>query len=448
MISKLSKDAAASVLVKQLQGKCEGVKKFANIGAHVMDNGNARIPVEINEETKTITIISDERLETIIKESAKHLSSSLWLNNRYQNVSSLDDITYAQLKNAANLWLVDKDSELDKPVKPFAFKNEDCYAFSRIKFDLKDEISQAPTWSDLLSNFTNKNPIMAFIGSLFFMESYKQQYLWIYGKGGNGKGAIIRAIHKVFGNSYISEVVPRQDDKYWTSGLIGKRVVVFDDCEHYSFPKSGLFKTLTGGNRVRVESKYKNQHDVEMECKYIFCSNQLPKISSEKADQRRVILSTTIKEFDFDWCGEFEKSLEKELPEFISNCVLMYKDLCPKHGPIPTDVTKSKELGIVHDDEFWTFFENFFELDEENKGFTLPAQQMNNIINKYAPKDFSKHYFYQFLDRIGVKRDGLIRDKETKVPSRIFNGLRIKPPLTYSDLVTHCNKSYYDNKDQ
>ena len=59
------------------------------------------------------------------------------------------------------------------------------------------------------------------------------------------------------GKCYAAESIPDKKNRFWTWGLVSKRLVVFSEGEksEASFPSSGYFKSLTGGDSVRIEEK-------------------------------------------------------------------------------------------------------------------------------------------------------------------------------------------------
>lgn len=362
----------------------------------VSENGiNTLIPVQVNEKNKTVKLLNDTGLNYLFNNTAYHIWANSHLIGQFQNNDALNMST-ATIRDAIQAWLHSEFSLLKEKVKPFAFKSDPGYAYARAEFDPVDYWQDTPTFNQLINNFSNSEPLMAFIGSLFFLESYMQQYVWIYGEGGNGKGALIRAIRSVFGDAFhSSSYVPTKEDKYWTYELIGKRFVVFPDCNAYHFVTTGLFKSLTGDDSVRVEEKFKNAYSVHLKAKYMFHSNETPKISSNESDLRRIIFSEAKNKEAFEPDPEFELKLKDEVPAFISNCILKYQQLCPKHGPIPVDKVVAASLAIQNEEAIHAFIEHYFEAEIEAM---VPAAKVHQLLETHG-RHIYKPQFFKVLAR-------------------------------------------------
>lgn len=223
------------------------------------------------------------------------------------------------------LWLVSaRARKNDFPM--VVWHSDPRPAHHRLPFDpipVDQMQNAAPLFAELMARTSNAAGLMAFIGSLFDDRSQRQQYVWMYGEGGNGKGALLRALTSALGPVVGSEQVPGMGDRFWTSGLIGKRLVYFPDCNNASFVTSGLFKSLSGEDSIRVEIKAGAIMTMEMPLKFIFVSNKKPHISSQKSDKRRII---------FCGVGEvgthvdgYERKLRAEIPAILSACWWAYK---------------------------------------------------------------------------------------------------------------------------
>lgn len=241
--------------------------------------------------------------------------------------------TAKDLTEFARLWI--SYAEPVPEPKAWTFKSSTERAFTRLPWD--PEPGPTPTWDDLLSRASAPEALLAYLGSLFVDESDRQQYLWIYGEGNDGKGSLFRFLHRCFGSSFGNEYVPeRGDSRFWTSGLLNKRVVVFPDCNHYGFVTTGLFKSLTGGDPVRIERKGEQAFTAMIHAKFIYGSNEQPKISGEKSDLRRLIYCE-LKSWDGDLDASFETRLWAEGGAFINKCLEAYKKASPMHTSLVVD---------------------------------------------------------------------------------------------------------------
>lgn len=297
---------------------------------------------------------------------------------------------------------------LDSEILPVLQKSEIGFTYHRLPWDFED--GPTPVWDEMFSRMNNADAGMAWIGSLFVPESDRQQYWWIHGDGGNGKGALNRFLHQVFNGAYKSEVPPAKGDKFWTSGLLGSRVVAFAECENYNFPSSGLFKLITGGDPIRVEKKREASFSAKLVCKLLFLSNQKPNITGAASDKRRAIFS----EISPITCavmnqGAYNDLLWDEGPSFLYKCLKKYYEMCPNHGPINSDDEVSEQLIFENEEEIRTLTDEFFIKDE--KGF-VPSLDMMKIRKHRRIGDFQYKRWLEYMKRefqisSGKKHEGL-----------------------------------------
>lgn len=262
-----------------------------------------------------------------------------------------------------------------------------------------------PEWDRLVARMgANGGAFMAFIGSIFVAESDTQQYLYLYGEGGNGKGAITRFLERALGPAFKNEIVPGKDDKFWTSGLLHKRVINFPDSNAVGFLASGLFKMLTGGDTVRMELKGGKTFNARLSAKYIFSSNDKPRISSESADMRRPVY-VELPQLDVKPDPQYEGRLWSEGGAFISNCLAVYGEMCPQHQAIPVDSetiaahvsTLEEEFEVFANDKF-VFYPPVEGEQQCDRPYTLPPK-MQDLLKEGWRDAKGREAFLKYIER-------------------------------------------------
>lgn len=257
------------------------------------------------------------------------------------------------------------------PVNPAAIKyvrwlDEPGLTYQRLPW--KKETGNTPTWDCLLSRMSNNQAFIDWVGSLFFDEAHLHNYVWIYGDGGDGKGAINRFLKRIFANAYRSKNAPNVDksgsvDKFWAYNLIGAKLAAFPDCGNATFTTSGFFKSLTGGDPIEVEAKGSMGFTVELHTRYMILGNVKPAITSAKSDLRRIIycemMPTEMDERDF------EQRLWEEGGYFLSQCVDNYIAKYPTHGPLESDKEQIHSVIDENEQHLENFFNEYFELTKD-----------------------------------------------------------------------------------
>ena len=269
-------------------------------------------------------------------------------------------------------------------VKMVRWLSERGLCFNRLPWDLGglSTPTTTPTWHALMGRMTNSTAFRLWLGSIFFEEARNHQYVWMVGRGGDGKGAINRFLSRVFGNAYCAKQPPAKGDKFWTYGLIGKRLVAYPDCNAAGFVAGGLFKSLTGDDPIDVEAKGRMSFTYRPIAKHIFFSNENPRISSENAHTRRIIFcefTGAPEERD----PEFEAKLWNEGGLFLTGCIQDYIDAYPNHGDIDTE---GDELG----DLLSQLEEPYEEAFTRHLGVVQPPYDTSAALSDLSDDDFEQ----------------------------------------------------------
>jgi hypothetical protein len=293
------------------------------------------------------------------------------------------------------------------------FKDEDGLCFHRLPFNL-DLDMDTPLFDELMSRASDPMAIKCFIGSLFHENADQQQYMWLFGDGRNGKGTLQRFMEKLMGPAYITKVTPdKRGDKFWTSTLIGKRLVGLPDCDNSEFPTTGLFKMLSGGDSVPIERKSKDGYSIKLNCKFVFSSNEKPQLTSQASDLRRAIY-IELEPIGVEPDGEYEDYLWGEASGIVAKCLECYaEEVGVKHGEIPVNSEKLNELVGENEEEWEGVFTDYFDtkpiFDYDQSNGDRP-----HFTGKEAIKLFQAIYNGQYLKNYKKFIKWLRTEKEIK----------------------------------
>lgn len=349
---------------------------------------------------EVVTIAPDEVVTVVNPETI--VAEIMAYGQKLKNVMPEYCLSHAQALEAMKVW-----RSLAPPIpKPqvIRWQSEPGTCWRRVPFDPMDNLENLPTWESLIAKIDDKDArdaVLCWIGSLFVPGSYRQQYVWIYGGGGNGKGAIARFLQKIFGSaSHFISHVPREPNQFFTSQLLNKRLVILPDCENYSFPASGLFKTLSGGDPINIEKKGRDPYTEILDIMFFFTSNQLPNISSGRSDMRRAIFARM--EDGGQWAPDFEEKLWDEGGGFIHHCMAMHAYHCPTGGPVPVANVELKEWVSTLEEPMEEAFSEHFALSPD--GYTLP-REMQATVNALWDRRGQQLAFMKWMERThGVRK--------------------------------------------
>lgn len=370
----------------------------------ILDKNNSYIPIK--EQFKVYRTSAGDKLPLYVddKKVCSVISTELIANalTEYwrQNYPTNDNLFLNPRKaeQVVTHWI--RGSKGIPEPKSILWADEDDYCYRRLPFTYNSAAAFPAVFFELLDRLTNAAAFCSFIGSLFYEQSNRQQYVWIYGDGNNGKGSLSRFLHRVFNGAYAALAVPGRDGgaRFWNNQLLNIRLGFFNECSSPKFPTSAPFKTLTGNDPITVEKKGKDSITAKINTKFIFTSNERPVLSNETADHRRAIICE-LKTFVGDEDPNYDEKLWNEAQDILSYCCRMYADHAAKNGHKSISV-KAEDLlqySAEEDDRFESIFSQEFVLSH---GDYVSAQKFGHVMREiFRNRSHEERQFRMWLRR-------------------------------------------------
>lgn len=233
-------------------------------------------------------------------------------------------------------------------------------------------LDQIPVWAELRSRMSCPDEVEGWIGGLFDSSSSNQQYLYLYGEGGNGKSAIVLMLAKMLGSAFAA--VSADQDTFWTSVIPGHRLISFGDFAKTGFLTGATFKGLTGDGLIALKRKYKDAGTARNQAKFVFTSNRMASISSDRADRRRVVfsdISPVVGELD----AKYQERLDSEIPLIANWCRDKYEAINQK-GFIMMPEDTLEEIEDRDNETFREYSNKYFDIIDMRK---VPPAPMNSL---------------------------------------------------------------------
>lgn len=318
--------------------------------------------------------------------------------------------------------------------KLFSFQDdpEDALAYVRLPWTKGGtEETPTPLFDEFLSRSSNPKALQEWIGSIFIEESNLQQYVWLYGEGGDGKGALVRALEATMTGLFASKTGTFTE--YSMRVFVGKRLVVIPDSDNPKFISSGVFKSLTGNDSIEVNGKFEHQYTYRHFAKILMASNERPLIRSLKSDGRRLIyieITPPAEKPTGAEKDEYEKAILLESRFFFKKCVDLFisnrKSLGEEISASKESEEDLKELLKANHEDFASWVETDFKFGEE---FTMRWHDLATFVKDQELKqDYRKvtKEFAEYLKQVhGIKhmqrREG-VRKFDKKGP-KLFWGI-------------------------
>jgi Family of unknown function (DUF5906) len=307
-----------------------------------------KILLEVLEKQVVTTVTKDEIIDEVVKHS--------------HNTPGFSRIDPDLASKAQKAWRGACTTIEPSRIAVLRELSEPGYCWSRLPWDLTK--AETPTFDELMGRISNATALMQWIGGLLEPYSDRQTYTWIFGNGGDGKGALARFLAATFGPSYAAEDAESANSRFWTHGLIGKRLVVFSDHEDTKFVTSGKGKSLTGGDLIRVEEKQGKVGSMTLNCFLMFLSQNKPAITGKAADTRRAIccgidkLPEGVDRIDTE---VYDQKLWSEGSGFLWKCREAYRTMKRVGRGFDLDHTILADIVRENEMAFDAFFDTYFE---------------------------------------------------------------------------------------
>jgi len=151
---------------------------------------------------------------------------------------------------------------------------------TRIKLDVRyDPAATCPRWNAFIEECESDPVLLQEAAGYPFLPGYPyQKAVMLLGGGGQGKSVYLRVIGSIYGHDNVSAASLQSliDNRFATSDLYGRIANIAGDIPDMALANTGIFKSLTGDDRVRAERKGKDAFEFENRAKLLFSANQLP----------------------------------------------------------------------------------------------------------------------------------------------------------------------------
>lgn len=302
----------------------------------------------------------------------------------------------------------------------------DYITFNQLNVEYHDD-ALSPIWdkfiTDIQPDTESSYKTMKMLAYSLIPDWSQQKWFILLGKeGGNGKSVLLRVIRELLGKKNCS-AVPIQDLQSTFKGarLYMKLANIASDVQERRMKHFDVVKSLTGGDPVEIEMKYKDSFDYINVATLMFSMNDMPKLDEilDGATKRRMIISEFNQTFRGD--GADKQMLNKLITQEEKSGIFL--QLCN----ILVDHYNDGEItlfdDITDDDAFQIYNANRYE---------YTYQWFKTHIHVTGDRD----------DRIAIGdiRDAVLRnvDEMKKLPAR--DQLKVVRNLLNFNGVVHDNK--------
>ena len=308
----------------------------------------------------------------------------------------------------------------------------DYIMFNQLNVEFHDD-ALCPVWDRFINDIQPKSDdtykTLKMLAYALIPDWSQQKWFILLGKeGGNGKSVLLRVIRDLIGKGNCS-AIPIQDlqSRFKGSRLYMKLANIAADVEDRRMKHFDVVKSLTGGDPIEIEMKYKDSFDYINVATLMFSMNEMPKLDEilDGATRRRML----VLEFNQTFRGvDADKNMLAKLttPEEKSGLFLQLCNVLVEH----------------YNDGVITLF------DDISDDYAFQIYNKNRYRDTHAWLNMHIHVTGDLNDRIpiGEIRDDVLKevDEMTKLPKK--DQLQIVRTLLDTNGIIHDPKLTTKNR--
>jgi P4 family phage/plasmid primase-like protien len=272
------KQAAEDVGIAYKALKAAARKPFA-IAQDLADRWIAEYHIKTDRLTRTIYyyeggvyVEAEDFIACLIDEKFRGINTTGFINN------VLDYIRRQSLHDFKDEWLA-VDNGLINPQTLDSVKISP-ERVTRIKLNVTyNPEAKCDLWLKFIDECESNPVLLQEAGGYSLLTGYPfQKAIMLLGGGGQGKSVFLRVIAEIMNTANVSAASLQTlvDNRFGTNSLYRKLANISGDIPDMALSNTGIFKGLTGDDRIRAEEKGKPAYEFWNRAKLLFSANQLP----------------------------------------------------------------------------------------------------------------------------------------------------------------------------
>lgn len=302
-------------------------------------------------------------------------------------------------------------------------------ALYMLHHDFRKELMEPEYWKQgfvgkyLLGYYNDegRDNLQQFLAAVLIPEFELQQSLVIKGDGGDGKGVLMGALKKLFGDVVTELKVSDWDGKHDTSVLVGSILNITSEVPSREISLD-TWKSVVSCDQMTINIKYKDLFSYKPICKHIMTVNSLPSIQVDKAVIRRMpviktVNSTSSKNRSVFFRREFEQDMDGLVSFMLQGLLRLHQN---NFRELPGMKECSQNLIYQNDSTMHDFIEQCLEITECTSDF-VPGKDGFELFDFWKPdhgkysKDMTQSTFTRKLITVAKAMGKNIKSDSRKI---------------------------------
>lgn len=288
-----------------------------------------------------------------------------------------------------------------------------------------------PAWDSFIYQVTLGredliNILHEYLGYCLAGGSYEyHKALILSGGGKNGKSTFVTTLRNLVGEFNASNVSISSiaTNPFMLAELQNKLVNISEEEPPSCFRETGIFKNITGNNKVIAQRKFKPPFSMLSKAKLIITYNEIPFINDTTTGMRRRLL---VVPFDLDLEDNpdkvdvhIQKKLNKELSGIFNRALEGYRRLISNGGFTESKTVNSAVSEIMESNPFYLWLTEEIELTGDEldqiackdlyEHYLEYAKSVSNGFGVYSLKKFGQEMKKKKVENKIIKRSGHVK---------------------------------------
>lgn len=263
----------------------------------------------------------------------------------------------------------------------------------KLQYDMAEEDQPTPVFDAFLKLISTNDEqketlIKEFIGYILSGCDYSKfnKILVLDGDGANGKTSLINIIQALVGQDNMASIdlTSLKENRFSTSGLVGKLVNFCAEEPKSAFSASGILKKLTGNDPVMAEPKNKDAFSFVNYSKFIISYNEMPFLPDKTSGmERRLIIVPCVTDLETNpelKIKHLQPKIQKELGGIARQCIKSFNGVKERghFTVIESGKARYKEL-VLQSDPFLDF------MNQHVRAWVEMSEEDRELISKVDP---------------------------------------------------------------
>jgi len=218
--------------------------------------------------------------ELVRSVAQKLLGEEIRENRKIETVKYIQTATYQEIPQPDPQFINLRNGRLNWATRKLHPHTPEVFDITQLPVEY-DPSAECPTFDRYLETTLDPSlfPLVEeILGYCLVPETRFEKAVMLVGEGSNGKSVFLDLVMSLLGEDNVANVPLQEleENRFLLAELFGKLANIFADLDPRALTTSTAIKTITTGDRVKAERKFRHPFEFRPYCKLLFSANTLP----------------------------------------------------------------------------------------------------------------------------------------------------------------------------